>query len=175
MSITEVDLEHLRRCVQLAAEALSTHDDPFGSVLYYVKTYRSPGIATSRSAVQEDRNRIISRNDATYHPEIKLALWAQANLTEDERAKSVLYTSGEHCPMCAAAHAWCGLGRIVYASSAAQLAGWMKEMGMGGVSPVKALAIKDVAPYIEVDGPVEELAKDVKKLHFQKHRHVPKD
>ena len=33
-------------------------------------------------------------------------------------AACTVYTSGEHCPMCSAAHAWVGLGRIVYAVSA---------------------------------------------------------
>jgi len=25
-----------------------------------------------------------------------------------------MYTSGEHCPMCAAAHGWVGIGKLVY-------------------------------------------------------------
>lgn len=31
--ITEVDIKHLRRCVELAKEALDKGDEPFGSVL----------------------------------------------------------------------------------------------------------------------------------------------
>jgi hypothetical protein len=33
-----------------------------------------------------------------------------AVMTPAERAASTVDTSGEHCPMCAAAHAWVGLG-----------------------------------------------------------------
>jgi tRNA(Arg) A34 adenosine deaminase TadA len=33
----------------------------------------------------------------------------------------------EHCSMCAAAHAWVGLGRIVSAASSSQLATWRAE------------------------------------------------
>src|SRR3712207_6925299 len=57
--------------------------------------------------------------DATQHPEFAIARWAATHLTPDERAAATVYTSGEHCPMCAAAHAWAGLGRIVYARSEA--------------------------------------------------------
>ena len=32
-AITDLDRVHLRRCVELAAEALDRGDDPFGSVL----------------------------------------------------------------------------------------------------------------------------------------------
>ena len=49
---------------------------------------------------------------------------------EAERAGATVYTSGEHCPMCAAAHGWVGLGRVVYVASSAQLAGWLEEMGV---------------------------------------------
>ena len=86
--------------------------------------------ATSRSArcwstptatvLREDRNRVPD-GDQTRHPEFELARWAAANLTPEERAAATVYTSGEHCPMCAAAHAWVGLGRIVYAGSRRKL------------------------------------------------------
>ena len=56
--MTDDELRHLRRCVELATEALEAGDEPFGSVL-----------------VAADG------------------------------------TVGEHCPMCAAAHGWVGLGR----------------------------------------------------------------
>lgn len=32
-------------------------------------------------------------------------------LTAADRAAATVFTSGEHCPMCSAAHAWAGLGR----------------------------------------------------------------
>src|SRR5260370_14048282 len=47
-----------------------------------------------------------------------------------ERAAATVFTSGEHCPMCAAAHGWVGLGRIVYVSSSEQLAAWLVELGV---------------------------------------------
>ena len=66
--------------------------------------------------------------------------------------------------MCAAAHAWVGLGRIVYASSGEQTVRWGAELG-APASPVAPLRITDVAPGIPVDGPDEELAERVHALH----------
>ena len=103
--ITEQDRVHLQRCIELASEALQAGDAPFGSVL----------VAGSGEVLKEDRNRINSL-EATYHPELALAQWAAANMSEEARRQAVVYTSGEHCAMCSAAHAWAGLGRIVYAS-----------------------------------------------------------
>ena len=60
-------------------------------------------------------------------------------MTPGERAEATVYTSGEHCPMCAAAHGWAGLGRIVYATSSEQMTGWLAELGVGP-SPVLQLA-----------------------------------
>ena len=101
------DLPHLRRCVELAAEAVDAGDHPFGSVL----------VAADGRVLAEDRNRENTMADATRHPEFELARWAAANMTAADRAAATVFTSGEHCPMCAAAHAWVGLGRIVYVSS----------------------------------------------------------
>ena len=103
--VNDAEMRHLRRCVELAAEALEAGDEPFGSVL----------VAANGAVLAEDRNRVAS-GDPTRHPEFALARWAAANMTPEERAAATVFTSGEHCPMCAAAHGWVGLGRIVYVS-----------------------------------------------------------
>ncbi|MFD4420786.1 nucleoside deaminase [Agromyces sp. NPDC058484] len=110
-----------------------------------------------------DRNREATTGDATRHPEFEIARWSVTHLTPDERAAATVYTSGEHCPMCAAAHAWVGLGRIVYVASAKQITVW--RAGLGGTpSPVAALPISAVAPYLAVEGPVEGLVDEVRVL-----------
>ncbi|KAB8196393.1 nucleoside deaminase [Nonomuraea phyllanthi] len=152
--LTPTDLTHLRRCIQLAAEALDAGDDPFGSVL-----------ADADGAVlAEDRNRETTTADPTAHPELALSRWAATNLTPRQRSTATMYTSGEHCPMCSAAHAWVGLGRIVYIHSAAQLAGWRAELGRPA-SPVRSLPISEIAPGIAVTGPVPPLDKQMRDLH----------
>ncbi|PRY93788.1 tRNA-specific A34 adenosine deaminase [Hasllibacter halocynthiae] len=153
----EPDMRHLRRCVALAREALEAGDDPFGSIL----------VGGDGRVLREARNRV-ETGDATEHPEFALARWAARNLGPEARRAATVYTSGEHCPMCAAAHAWAGLGRIAYASSAAQLAGWLEEMG-APKAPVAPLAVNEVAPDVPVDGPVPELAEEVRALHARRH------
>ncbi|WP_265089872.1 nucleoside deaminase [Psychrobacter sp. H8-1] len=153
MMITDKDMTHLRRCVELAAEALDAGDKPFGSVL----------VDGDGNVLQEDRNRA-NTVDATYHPEIAVAKWAAQNMTAEARAKAVVYTSGEHCAMCSAAHAWAGLGRIVYVSSSKQLGEWMAEAGVTSDSPINTLSIQEVAPNIPVAGPIAGLDEEIKAL-----------
>lgn len=153
--ITEEDLKYLRRSVELAKTALEKNDEPFGSVL----------VDQNGDVLFEDHNRV-SSGDYTQHPEFAIARWAANNMTEKEREQATVYTSGEHCPMCAAAHAWAGLGRIVYASSSEQLVEWFKELGVKP-SRVRNLPIQDIIRDTEVDGPVPELAEEVYKLHQQ--------
>ncbi len=152
--VTDADLQHLRRCVDLAEEAVAAGDFPFGSVL----------VAADGTVLAEDRNREVTEGDPTRHPEFTLAQWAALNMTPGERAEATVYTSGEHCPMCAAAHGWAGLGRIVYATSSEQMTGWLAELGVGP-APVLPLAINQVVPGLEVDGPAPQLAGQVRELH----------
>ena len=145
--VSEKDLHHLRRCVELARQALEAGDEPFGSLL----------VSAEGEVLMEDHNRIAS-GDRTRHPEFAIARWAAENLTPEERAAATVYTSGEHCPMCAAAHGHVGLGRIVYASSSEQLTQWLAELG---VAPgrVKPLPINAVVPAVPVAGAAPELAE----------------
>jgi tRNA(Arg) A34 adenosine deaminase TadA len=153
VSISADDLIHLRRCADLARIALQAGDEPFGSLLVDID-----------GAVRfEDHNRV-KDGDATRHPEFAIARWAVEKMTPEQRADSTVYTSGEHCPMCAAAHAWVGLGRIVYAASSAQLAQWLQDWGAPR-SPVAALPITTVAPSAVVDGPAPELTETMKTLY----------
>lgn len=147
------DLLHLRRCVDLAAEALAAGDEPFGSVL----------VTARGDVVFEDRNRVAG-GDQTRHPELAAAQWAVGHLTEQERSGATVYTSGEHCPMCAAAHAWVGLGRIVYAVSSAQLSNWRQGWG-AAPGPVAPLPVQEVAPGVAVAGPAAELEAEMRDLH----------
>lgn len=151
------DTVYLNRCVELATEALEAGDEPFGSVL----------VGADGTVLAEDRNRTVSTGDPTAHPEIALARWAAVHLGVAERAAATVYTSGEHCPMCAAAHGWVGLGRIVHASSTEQLLGWLPELGLAP-GPVAALPINEVVPGLEVDGPDEELSERVRALHARR-------
>ncbi|WP_135555770.1 nucleoside deaminase [Paenibacillus cymbidii] len=155
--IRETDRKHLQRCVELARTALEVGDEPFGSIL----------VSAEGEVLLEDHNHVAG-GDHTQHPEFALARWAASHMSVEARSKATVYTSGEHCPMCAAAHGWVGLGRIVYASSSAQLAEWLGELGIAP-SRVRNLPIGEVIRDAEVDGPVPELAEQVRELHRQFH------
>jgi tRNA(Arg) A34 adenosine deaminase TadA len=152
--LSGADIDYLRRCVELAREALEAGDAPFGSVL----------VNAAGEIIKEDRNRDTTEADITLHPEFTIATWAQKNMTPRERAAATVYTSGEHCPMCAATHAYAGLGRIVYASSSAQLVQWRTELGIKS-GPVAPLSINQVAPGLVVEGPAVGLDEQVRELH----------
>jgi tRNA(Arg) A34 adenosine deaminase TadA len=151
--VDETDLRHLRRCVELATQGLEAGDEPFGSVL----------VGADGAVLFEDHNHVAG-GDETRHPEFEIAKWAATRLTPAERVAATVYTSGEHCPMCAAAHGWVGLGRIVYAMSAAQLSAWRAELG-APPGPVRPLPIREVVPGAVVDGPAPELAGQIRELH----------
>ncbi|MFX3635978.1 MAG: nucleoside deaminase [Candidatus Pristimantibacillus sp.] len=155
--INETDLKHLHRCIELAEAALEVGDEPFGSVL----------VSAGGEVLAEDHNHVAG-GDYTQHPEFALARWAANNLSQEERIHATVYTSGEHCPMCAAAHGWVGLGRIVYASSSKQLLQWLSEMGVD-LPRVRNLPIQDVIRDAVIAGPVPELEEQVRQLHRKFH------
>jgi tRNA(Arg) A34 adenosine deaminase TadA len=158
VALTDEDVDRLARCVQLAREALDDGDEPFGSIL----------VDADGKTLFEDRNRV-SGGDATQHPEFAITRWATSNVPPVRRIRTTVYTSGEHCPMCAAAHAWVGLGRIVYATSAAQLTQWRDEWG-APASPVAALPITTVAPRLVADGPAPQYEDEMRALYEARFR-----
>ncbi|ASU58061.1 nucleoside deaminase [Nocardiopsis dassonvillei] len=155
--LSETDMRHLRRAVDLAEEALDAGDEPFGSVL----------VSGEGTVLFEDRNRVAG-GDPTQHPEFAIARWSTTRVSPGERAAATVYTSGEHCPMCSAAHGWAGLGRIVYASSSAQLVSWLEEWGVPP-APVRPLPVGEIVPGIAVEGPVDSLVTRVRSLQARFH------
>jgi tRNA(Arg) A34 adenosine deaminase TadA len=151
--LSDIALRHLRRCIELARQALAGGSPPFGSLL----------VGAEGKVLVEDYNQIRG-GDRTHHPEMGVARWATTHLAPAERARATVYTSGEHCAMCAAAHGWVGLGRIVYATSAAQLSAWLAEWGVPR-GRVRDLSIREVLSAVELDGPAPELADEIRELH----------
>ncbi|TPG72490.1 nucleoside deaminase [Hymenobacter nivis] len=162
MPLTPADLPHLRHCLALATEALHAGDEPFGSLL----------VGPDGTVLAQARNRVNELNHLA-HPELELAQWAAAHLAPEARAGATLYTSGEHCPMCATAHGWVGLGKIVYLASAQQLTQWLLELG-APAGPVRMLPVQELITDAQVAGPAEgELLAAIRALHVAYHTQRP--
>ena len=127
--MNETDERHLRRAIALASEGRAAGEMPYGSLL----------VGPDGAVLAEDRNTVLSDEDITAHPELKLARWAARELDAETARRTTMYTSCQPCPMCTGAIARSGLGRVVYALAGDQL----RELG--ATSP-------DAAP-VAYDGP----------------------
>jgi tRNA(Arg) A34 adenosine deaminase TadA len=108
--ITADDFTFLRRAIDIAAAAITTGDDPYGSLL----------VGPLGKILIEAHNTVRRDNDITAHPELKLARWAARELDPDTAARTTMYTSCQPCGMCSGAIDRSGLGRVVYALSTEQ-------------------------------------------------------
>lgn len=152
--LTATDIKHLKLCLDLAKKAVAAGDKPFGSIL----------VNPENQVIAQARNRVNERTPLA-HPEYELAFWAAENLSVEERKKIIMYTTGEHCAMCAAAHGWAGLGTIVYLSSSTQLQQWLHEMDVPP-APIYFYPVEKIIKDIEVRGPASgELLDKIKELH----------
>lgn len=153
-ALKENDIKYLERCLELAAEAADAGDEAFGSVL----------VDAEGEILAEARNRV-NEKTVLAHPEIDLAYWAAEHLSADQRKSATMYTTGEHCPMCAAAHGWVGIGSLVYLSSAEQLGEWQKQHDLPS-APIRFIPVEEIINEVEVRGPDEgELLERIKRLH----------
>lgn len=97
---------HVERAIALAREAGDRGDGPYGSLL-----------VRDGEVVAEETNREHTDDDLALHPELTLARWAGRELSPEERARTVMYTSTEPCPMCATGIVYAGLGGVVFSVS----------------------------------------------------------
>jgi tRNA(Arg) A34 adenosine deaminase TadA len=109
--ITDEDRAFLRRAIEIAAEAVTGGDAPYGSLLVDAL---GAVLVQAHNTVERDR-------DITAHPELKLAVWAARELSPESAAATTMYTSCQPCGMCTGAIVRSGLGRVVFALSTEQL------------------------------------------------------
>jgi tRNA(adenine34) deaminase len=96
--------------MQLAIDQAKDADYPFGAV-----------IVRDGRVLALGRNSAKRNSDPTAHAEM-MAIRAFLNGHEPEELKdTTLYSSGEPCVMCMGAIVWCGIKRLVFAASIAQL------------------------------------------------------
>jgi tRNA(Arg) A34 adenosine deaminase TadA len=141
--MTEADERHLRRAVELAAAARAAGDMPYGSLL----------AGPTGDVLAEERNTVMTEQDITAHPELKLARWAARHLDADTARQTTMYTSCQPCPMCTGAIARSGLGRVAFALSSEQLNDLKPT---GAVSPDAAqVAYEGPALFAEARIPID--------------------
>lgn len=133
--------DFVRRSVELAMQAGAAGDRPFGSII----------VSAQGVVLAEGRNEATSRGDVTAHAELVALRSARGT----DVPGSTVYASGEPCPMCAAALAWAGVRRIVFAASTAAFSAVLPGGPRFDIGCAELLERSDAA--IEVQGPVWEV------------------
>ena len=142
-------IPHIRRCYQLADEAVASGNHPFGALL----VLDGEVIATARN------DAVMSRNP-TRHAEMVLLTAALPQLPADNRSRAVVYSSTEPCIMCAAAIYWSGISTVVYGCSAAALARAAGDDFLASCHEVFARGQRNIAvvgPVLEEEGLAKHL------------------
>jgi len=105
---TETD----ERFMRLALEEAALADDPY---------YFGAVIVRDGEVLARGRNLWSQQQDPTAHGEmVAIRRFLAAHGLEKIKG-TTLYTSGESCPMCMGAIVWCGIARVVFGASIAEL------------------------------------------------------
>jgi tRNA(adenine34) deaminase len=107
------------RFMRIALNEARRGDYPFGAVIVKEGKLLSLG-----------RNLGRTRDDPTAHGEMVAIRRCLAVHGSAALKGATLYTSGEPCVMCMGAIIWCGVGRMVYAASVAQIAAKMNQINI---------------------------------------------
>jgi guanine deaminase len=107
-TMTHQDRDFMARAIELSERTslIESAGGVFGTV-----------IVQNGQIIGEGANRVVAENDPTWHGEIQAIRNACAKVGSFKLPGSVLYTSAEPCPMCAAAAYWAGIERIFYAAT----------------------------------------------------------
>ena len=111
------DTSWMRRAFELARQAGARGDAAFGAVL----------VSADGQVLGEGENTATSGKDPTGHAELNLVRGLFARVDPAALAAATMYASGEPCPMCAAAIAWSGIGRVVYSVPSPRLSELLRD------------------------------------------------
>jgi tRNA(Arg) A34 adenosine deaminase TadA len=109
--LTPADLTYLRAVMDLARRSRHRGNHPFGALL----------VDADGVAVAEAGNTVVSERDVTGHAETNLVRIASRRFDRAYLRSCTMYASTEPCTMCSGAIYWCGISRVVYALSEAEL------------------------------------------------------
>lgn len=144
MAAATLDEAWLRRTFELARHARQEGNMPFGSVL----------VSRASMVLAEGENTARSMGDPTGHAELNLLRGLFSRVDATELGRATLYASGEPCPMCAAAIAWAGIGRVVYSVPSTRLAELLPQ-GFGPVFSLRSRQVLESASVrVELEGSV---------------------
>jgi Cytosine/adenosine deaminases len=148
VTLDDVDLQHLRTSIRVAAETRAAGAHPFGALVVD---------RTGAVVAVCGNNSLPPHGDPTQHAELRAVAAAARELGADGMVGSTLYTSAEPCAMCAGAAYWTGIDRVVYALSEHRL---LELTGDHPENPTFSLPCREVFARgqrrIEVVGPAIE-------------------
>ena len=122
--------------MRIALEEAALGDDPyfFGAVIVRDGEVQARG-----------RNLWNQQQDPTAHAEMVAMRRFLAAQGIEKLKGTTLYTSGESCPMCMGAIVWCGIARVVYGASIAQLATKMGQIMLTDAQIADKTPFADIA------------------------------
>jgi tRNA(adenine34) deaminase len=120
MNRSVFDLQMMRRCVELSAEAVRQRELPFACV-----------ICRDGEIVAEAINRVAHDRDVTRHAEILAISEAQRVLGRSDLSDCTIYSNVEPCPMCSFPIRETRIGRVIYAISSPMMGGFSKWNVLG--------------------------------------------
>jgi tRNA(Arg) A34 adenosine deaminase TadA len=152
----QLDLNFLRRAIEVSQRARWNGNHPFGAVL-----------VVDGKIVLEAENTVTTTQDCTGHAETNLMRVASTTFTPDVLSRATLYSSCEPCAMCSGAIYWGGVNRVVYALSEERL---YELTGANPANPTLKLPCREVLTrgqrQIEIIGPALETEAQVAHEHF---------
>lgn len=120
--------------MQLAIDQAKEADYPFGAV-----------IVEGRRVLALGRNSSKRNADPTAHAEmVAIRAFLSGHEPQDFK-RTTLYSSGEPCPMCMGAIIWCGIRRLVYAASIAELAAKIGQIN------ITSQQMADATPFADME------------------------
>lgn len=147
MKLNELDLQHLRAAIAIAARAREHGNHPFGALL----------TDANGTVLLQAENSVVMERDCTGHAETNLMRLASAKFEPEFLATCTLYSSCEPCAMCSGAMYWGNVGRVVYALSEENL---YKLTGAHPENPTLKMPCRELFAHgqraIQVEGPALE-------------------
>lgn len=152
----ETDLKHLIRSIELADEAVTEGNHPFGSVL----------VSVDGHVLAEAKNSH-STDGGPGHAEANLARLAAKQFEIDTLRGATLYTSVEPCSMCAGTTYWAEIGAVVFGMTERRLG---EMTGDDPENPTQDLECRVIFASgrrpVDVRGPFVELEERIAAQHL---------